>query len=658
MPKNEQTDQIADRALDPASVNRVRTPGIGVIVSRSSNAEMLFREAANIARQRQRLIYAILVDEQTSSVGGEDSWEADVYRISHSVKVDRVKLTLGPDLINQLREYCVQFDIRLLLIEDRLKRNFIDSLHPSLAEKLSRSSLLPQVFIIRNKERSKETGSRWGEWVLMVGTLVLISLFGSFTRAAIPEAFQLLTFILGLAIITSRVRQIVSVVGCFVGVALFNFVHVKPVNTLIVGDSNEWLNMIGLLTVSLIVTTLSYQVKTNLNEAQIQERRKSAFFNLTRDLLRTKSFTEVADLAEAHIRDVVDTDIALFIREIGGQIQVLRPGRVDLSSSADDARALEIALEQGLEAGIGTHICPLAYGLYLPVHAGENMHGCLAVYPGQKRGTFPPEQLRILDTFSSLLGLSFERIRFEEAQRESDRRIRDTNLQNTLLRSVSHDLKTPLTSITGFANQLAEHPDMPADIRVDTYTTIRDEAWRLTNLINNLLSITKLESEVLELHTEPMFVEELVGTAVGQLRHRFTTHRLKLEIPDDIPDVMVDPMMFNQALVNLMENCVKYTPPGTTVIIRARKLGDYVQVSVLDNGPGLPQEGIERLFDKFVRFDDGRKVEGTGLGLAIVRAIAELHGGTVSARNRTAGGARFDIRIPAVKSQIEVKQPV
>ncbi len=658
MLNNEQVEPIVDRALDPSSVNRVRNPGIGVIVTRTCNAEMLFREAASIARDRQRLIYAILIDDQATSVVIDEQWENEVYRISHNVKVDRVKLTSGPDIVNQIREYCVQFDIRLLVVEDQLRRGVLSTFNPSLAERLSRSPLLPQVFILRNKERSRDRGNRWGEWVLMIGTLVLIALFGSFTRSSIPDAFQLLTFILGLAIITSRVRQIVSVVGCFLGVVLFNFVHVRPVNTLVVGDSNEWLNMVGLLTVSLIVTTLAYQVKTNLNEAQIQERRKSAFFNLTRDLLRTKNFREVADLAEAHIRDVVNTDIALFVQEQGGEVQVLRPGRVDIHANNEDARALEIALQQGLEAGIGTHICPLAYGLYLPVHAGENMHGCLAVYPDSQRGTFPPEQLRILDTFSSLLGLSFERIRFEEIQRETDRQVRDTNLQNTLLRSVSHDLKTPLTSITGFANQLAEHPDMPVDMRVDTYTTIRDEAWRLTNLINNLLSITKLESEALELNTEPMFVEELVGTAVGQLRHRMSGHKLQLEVPEDVPDVMADPMMINQALVNLIENCIKYTPAGTTIILRARALGDFVQISVLDNGPGLPKDGVERLFDKFVRFDDGRKVEGTGLGLAIVRAIAELHGGTVTARNRSGGGARFDIRIPAVKSEIQAKQPV
>ncbi|MBX3113882.1 MAG: DUF4118 domain-containing protein [Fimbriimonadaceae bacterium] len=654
MSNSNQTSPYLDRPLDKSAAARVSAPGIAVIITRESNIESLVREALNVAEIRGRLLYAILVEDDLGPlVDQEARWKNEVYRIAHKVKSDHIKLNRA-NLVENIYDYCVQFDIRLLVLERPNKRTFSLPWETNFVQKIINSEVLPPSVVIPFEERQVKPGQKHvaSDWLLLIGVILAISIFGAITRDQIPKAFHLLTFILALTIVSSRISLITSVAGSFIAPIAFKLAHVAPYGTFLFEDPRQWLNLIGLLTVSLIINTLTWQVKTGLKETQIQERRKSALFNLTRDLLQKNSLEEIASLAEAHIRDVIDSDIALFVQYEGQEVTTIRHGNVDMDSSPEDRKARDICLSQGIEAGIGTQVYPLAYGLYLSLQSKNNFKGCLAVYPGSHRGTFPPDQLRILDTFGSLIGLAFERIGFETAQREADQKIRDTNLQNTLLRSVSHDLKTPLTSITGYANQLAEDPNLPAELRVETYTTIRDQAWRLTNLVNNLLSITKLESAHLDLDTEVMFVEELIGTAVSQMRPQLEHHKLILDIAEDIPDVAVDALIFNQALVNLIGNAIKYTPAGCTITVKAQRDKQWVQISVIDDGPGLPEEGIDSIFEKFTRFQQGHKVEGTGLGLAIVKAVAELHGGNVMACNRSDGhsGAEFDIRLPAVES--------
>lgn len=654
MPNEEIKAPLVDRPLDPEAAERVQAPGIGVILTIGSDPEILLREAADTARVRKRLVYVfIIASEFDEKHPHYEEWEKQVFRKSHAIKSDRFKIPLV-NVTKSLEDYCRAFDIRLLMLEERHRPAFRFPWSKDLVEMISYAPGLPPTFIVRSSLRLRKNKgffAQHGDWVILGVALVCLGVGGILTRGILPEAFELMIYILALAIVSSRVSRVVSVVGSFLAACTYNLIHIPPYGSLKIVEPVIWLNLIGLMIVSLIISTLSWQVRTTLTEAQLQERRKSAFFNLTRDLLKSTDMESVLKLVERHIRDVVGSEIAVYVKK-GDKVEVLRTGRVDITRSESDRKACELALDHGVEAGIGTQAQPLAHGLYLPIGQLEGFSGCLGVYPDSQAGEFPAEQLRMLDTFTGLLGISLQRIWFEEVRMESERKIRDASLQNTLLRSVSHDLKTPLTSITGFANQLYEDPNMPVDMRKSTYQTIRDEAWRLTNLINNLLSLTKLESGALQLNKEVMFVEELFGTAVSQVRPRLHGRKIKINLPEDIPDVSVDSMLMNQALINLIENAIKYTPEGTTIELRGSRVSAGVQLSVLDNGPGLPKGSMDKIFEKFVRSVEGRQVEGTGLGLAIVRAIAELHGGTATARNRTTKGARFDIRLPAVHREL------
>ena len=218
-------------------------------------------------------------------------------------------------------------------------------------------------------------------------------------------------------------------------------------------------------------------------------------------------------------------------------------------------------------------------------------------------------------------------------------------MRNALLSAVSHDLRTPLTAITGAASAaLDDDTRLDATTRRELLESIRDEAERLNRLVNNLLDVTRLESGSLQLRREWIPLEEIVGVALarfaGPLRDRKVTTRL----PEDLPPVHVDGLLLGQVFINLVENAAKHTPAGLPVEIDAHREDDRVVVDVADRGPGLPKGEERRIFDKFY---GGGATAGAGLGLTICRAIVEAHGGRIWAENRPGGGAIFRFSVSA-----------
>ena len=219
-------------------------------------------------------------------------------------------------------------------------------------------------------------------------------------------------------------------------------------------------------------------------------------------------------------------------------------------------------------------------------------------------------------------------------------------MRNTLLSTVSHDLRTPLAAITGAATTLRDDwASVPAAQRKELLETVCEEAERLERLVGNLLDMTRVEAGGLRLKREWVPLEELIGAALTRLEPRLTGRPIHTALPEDLPLVSVDPVLLQQVLVNLLENAAKYTPPGSAIDIEAEAAEATVVLRVADHGPGIAAGDEERVFEKFYR---GAQVggHGVGLGLAICRGIVEAHGGTIRAESRPGGGALFRIALP------------
>lgn len=270
--------------------------------------------------------------------------------------------------------------------------------------------------------------------------------------------------------------------------------------------------------------------------------------------------------------------------------------------------------------------------------------------------SFAPTDAQYFITLGAMLGIGLliseltARLRTElKVSNDAQLQIQAEQLRNALLSSISHDLRTPLAAFVGTAtNLLEESTEENWASKREMLQTLADESHRLARLVDNLLDMARLNSGMLVLNRQWHVLEELVGVAVGRVRSELKGHEIRFQIPADFPLLWVADDLFEQMLVNLLENAIRYTPAGSQIEITATCRGDRAEIMVADNGPGLAPGSEERVFDKFFRgttpVADGRR--GVGLGLAICQGIAGAHGGTIQAANRPQGGAQFTISLP------------
>lgn len=229
--------------------------------------------------------------------------------------------------------------------------------------------------------------------------------------------------------------------------------------------------------------------------------------------------------------------------------------------------------------------------------------------------------------------------------------VKSEQLRSSLLSSISHDLRTPLATITGAASSIVEAgPEIEVSQCKELASEIFVESRRLNRLVGNLLDMTRLESGALDIHKEPQPVDEIIGSAISYFSDQLETRAVDTEIPDGLPMISGDAVLIQQLLINLMENVLKYTPADSPLLFRAAIDGDFVRIELSDRGPGIPKEMHGQIFQKFVRATTKTGAVGAGLGLAICHGITEVHGGKLGVKERPGGGCTFWFTLPIDRS--------
>jgi two-component system sensor histidine kinase KdpD len=265
---------------------------------------------------------------------------------------------------------------------------------------------------------------------------------------------------------------------------------------------------------------------------------------------------------------------------------------------------------------------------------------------------FDQEQIHALENFAHQIAMAIERALMGEEAQKAMLRAEAESLRNTLLSSLSHDLRTPLAAITGASTTLLQQNDLlDAASKRELVQTIIEESEHLNRIIRNVLDMTRIESGAITVKKEWLHMEEIVGAVLNRLSARLKGHSVTINMPAELPLVSFDPMLIEQVLMNLLENAVKYTPAASAFEIAASISKNSVLLEVADNGPGIRHGDEERIFDKFVR--STTVAGGIGLGLTICKAIITAHGGQIWVENRPEGGASFRFTLP-----LEERPPV
>ena len=489
---------------------------------------------------------------------------------------------------------------------------------------------------------------RWSAYLATVAVVVACGLLGWVSHSwRLTEANTVMVFLLGVVFVAHRYGRGPALLAAILNVLVFDFFFVPPNLTFAVGDAQYLITFAVMLGVGLLVGVLATRDRERLAVAQTQERRTAALYRLTRQLSEAVGEVFLIPMAGRQLREIFGGEAVLFVRGPGESVELRFGQGTEVAKVPVNAVVAQWVSDHDRMAGLGTDTLPNATALFVPLTGSRRTVGALGVRPDDPGRFLDPDQRRLLETCARLIALAVERDQSVLEAQQARLRAEAEQLRNSLLSSVSHDLRTPLAALAGAASSLLESPPDDEAERRELLQSIVDESHRLSRLVDNLLDMTRLEAGAVVPSRQWHVVEELVGSAITRVSGDLGDRSVQTEVPADLPLVSVDGLLLEQVLVNLLENAARYTPAGSPIEVTARKAGGSIELRVADHGPGLPAGTEEKVFEKFFRGTarpDGRR--GVGLGLAISRGIVEAHDGRIIARNRPGGGAEFVITLP------------
>lgn len=574
-------------------------------------------------------------------------------RVAESLGATVTRLS-GPSVAEAVLEYARKHNVTRLVIGKPTHSRFWDRVRGSLVNDVVRGSADIDVLVItgdptedappiRSPRPTKSAPlSHYLSATMLVGATVVVSMV---LRATLNLPDLEMVFLLTVMIAAVLFGRGPSIVAAAVGVASYDFFFVPPYFTLSIEDSRYFLTFAMMVSVGVAMSELAARLKRQERAAMSREERTAALYELTRELASTDVPTQIGAIAARHAASTFAAKVVVLAPDGEGDLQRIGalPHGVDLDGK--DVAVARWTHEHRALAGVGTDTLPGAGALCAPLIVGPSRLGVLALVP-REVGSLSADQRALLDVFCRQTAAALERARLAQDAKRAELRARTEEMRSSLLSAVSHDLRTPLASITGAATSLRDDTALDAATRGELVDSIVEEAERLERLVANLLDMTRLESGAVALKRDWVPLDEMVGSALTRLEVRLGARRVTVAIGPEVPLVLVDPVLFEQVFVNLLENAVKYTPERSPIEVTARTEGDRIVIEVRDHGLGLPRGAEERVFEKFYRGSHAG-ISGAGLGLPICKGIVEAHGGTLRAESRREGGATFRIALPS-----------
>ncbi len=506
----------------------------------------------------------------------------------------------------------------------------------------------PRLFSLPRLRRT----SSWRAYAQALIVVALCTLLAWLMFPYFAQSSLIMVYLVGVVITAARCGRGPSIMASILSVAALDFFFVVPYFTFVVADSQAIVTFAVMLLVAITISTLTARIKQQGEAAREREQRTISLYALSRELANTPGTENLVSIATKHISDLLRSPVAVFLPGSDGLLQARAGSIPDLNEREKNAARWVFA--HGQVAGADTETFADVRGLYLPLVGSEGTVGVLGVFFAQSGQSLSPEQVDLLETFSSQTALAIERAHLADEAERARVQIETERMRNSLLSSVSHDLRTPLASITGAVSSLLENEKTQSlEVRHELAQVAYEEAERLNRLVGNLLAMTRLESGGVHVEKEWQPLEEVVGTTLNRLSTRLNDRPVTVNFPANLPPVPLDSVLFEQVMVNLLENAIKYTPSGSPIELSAHANAGDVTVEIADRGPGLPPGAEQRIFDKFYRAHPAT-ISGVGLGLTISRGIVEAHGGRVWAENRPGGGAVFRFTLPLDGSPPEV----
>ena len=579
-------------------------------------------------------------------------------RLAEQLGAETVTLT-GERVAQELLNYARSRNATKLIVGKPVRSLWKEWLFGSVVSELVHQSGDIDIYVITGEagegqpliRRSLKRTSNRREYLYALVGVAMATAVAWAMDPYFSQANLIMMYLMAVIVIAIRLGRGPSVLASVVSVATFDFFFVPPYLSFAVSDIQYVLTFTIMLIVALVISNLAVRIREQAELARDRERRTAVLYAMSRDLATHRGTAMLAQVAAKHLREVFDGQVAIFLADAEKRVRLQRGEQLFFDLDPKESGVAQWVFDHNERAGSGTDTLPGASALYLPLVGSTGPTGVVAVRPKDTGLLLDPEQLHLLESLINQVALAIERTRLSDEAQQAHVRVETERMRNAILSSVSHDLRTPLATITGAASSLLdERSPLNASDRLELSRSIYREANRLDRLLKNLLDMMRIEAGAVHLNKEWHPLDEIVGAALSRLEERLRNGTVRTTFPPDLPMVQIDGVLLEQVVINLLENAAKYAPPGSVIEVSASAGNKEVVVEVADRGQGIPVGEEVRIFDKFYRAKPARE-GGVGLGLTICRGIIEAHGGRIWAENRTGGGAVFRFAIPLPEEQ-------
>ncbi|MEA4902146.1 sensor histidine kinase KdpD [Desulfitobacterium sp.] len=631
-----------------------------VCISSSPFSEQLIRFGRRIAvgMKAELLVVYVNTPRQFPMKEKEKDQLGKNLRLAQELEAEIISLN-GENIADELIAMARQRNATQMIIGKPGTLGLRERLTGSIVDQVVRKSQNISVHIIPGKiEETRDHQSdqrsdlkRARNWVPYVEILSLMALitaigwkWGSFLGAVNIAMLFLLPILLG----SVRWGLQVGIFSSITAIVIFDLFIVPPLLSFSVADLRYVISFFIFLLIGIYTGKLSTRLREQIDYSRKREAQTSALYSLSREIAAVSDIKTVLDSVVKKITEIFDVQVGILLPDETGTL-VLRTSSNDESFLNESERAVAAwVYAHKQRAGWGTDTLGGAEGSYFPLISEHVIYGVLGITPKNRENTLQHEQQSLLEAFTSLTALAVARISLTAKVREAQLLSESEKLRTALLNSVSHDLRTPLATMIGAVTTLLEdNPIYDETTRNDLLQTIQQGAIRMNRLVNNLLDMARLESGMLKLNKDWYDLEEIIQTAIERLGQALQVRDFRINCRPGLPLIYVDFVLIEQVVVNLLDNALKYSDPGSKILLNVRNSDQEIEVTVHDWGSQIPAEDLENIFDRFYRVRAPRQISGTGLGLAISKGIVELHNGRIWAENSLDGGVSIIFVLPS-----------
>lgn len=452
-------------------------------------------------------------------------------------------------------------------------------------------------------------------------------------------------YLLTVVLVSLKIGLKPAIATVALGGFIYNYLYVPPRFVFEFFNKEYLSTYFGLFITGAVISSLVTKVRDRAEALEAREAETLCLYHLSRELAVAVDTASILQAVINNVEESLHLKIAAFLPK-GDQLEMVASSN-ELNLEPLELEASEWSFRNSKVAGHGTASYGEAKLVYFPLQTLSKTLGVLGIIYGESSVITSEQMYRLMESFSAQTAMAFERVNLSiKAEQANILRARQ-KLERALLNSVSHDLRSPLATITGvLSSVLGVGNNLSEQTKQELLENAKMEAARLNQFVGKLLDISRLEARATVLKFEPCDVEDLIGCAISAIRHQRNNRLIDVKLATDLPMASMDMVLMNQVLVNLLDNALKYSPPDSAVKLSARSDGENLTIQVADAGPGLPDNELQLIFEKFYRIAVPESVKGTGLGLSICHGIVEAHNGKIWAENLTGGGFMVTVEIP------------